>query len=208
MFDNLISALIEVNAERAGIEVGKLLDDGVEPFEIIENGIMQGMEAVGRKFEEGSYFLPQLLLAAKAVEACSAIIKPLLEADQQLSKGTIVVGTVAGDIHDLGKNLVIRTLESGGFRVIDAGVDVSVEQFVDVARQEKADMLALSALLTTTMTRMATLIKTLRMDPELRHVKVIIGGAPVDQKYADQIGADAYGETALAALHKARELLI
>jgi corrinoid protein of di/trimethylamine methyltransferase len=206
MFDDLISALIDVDAEKAAAKVAALLRAGVDPFEIIENGIMPGMETVGRKFEEGSYFLPQLLLAAKAVEACTALITPLLNADQSRSKGTIVVGTVAGDIHDLGKNLVISTMESGGFRVIDAGVDVPSEQFVEIARREKAEMIALSALLTTTMTRMEEVIKALHGDPELRYVKVMVGGAPVDQKYADQIGADAYGENALEALYKAREL--
>jgi len=199
--------LIDVDAARAGAEVRKLLDDGVDPFAIIENGIMQGMEAVGQRFEAGSYFLPQLLLAAKAVAACSALIKPLLTADQHRSRGIIVVGTVAGDIHDLGKNLVISTMESGGFRVIDAGVDVPLEEFAEIVRKEQADILALSALLTTTMVRMEEIIQALRADPAFRRVKVMVGGAPVDQSYADRIGADAYGKNALEALYKARELI-
>ena len=206
MFTDLISALTEFNADKSAVEVGRLLDSGVDPFEIIENGLMRAMDIVGTKFQEGTYFLPELLLAAKAVEACSALIRPLLTADQQHARGTIVVGTVAGDIHDLGKNLIISTLESAGFRVIDLGVDVPLETFVDTIRREKAKILALSALLTVTMVRMEEIIQALRNDSELKDVKVMVGGAPVDQNYADSIGADAFGENALEAMQKARQL--
>ena len=206
MFTDLISALTGFNADKSAAEVEKLLDSGVDPFEIIENGLMQAMDIVGTKFEEGTYFLPELLLAAKAVEACSALIRPVLTADQQHARGTIVVGTVAGDIHDLGKNLIISTLESAGFRVIDLGVDVPLETFVETIRNEKAKILALSALLTVTMVRMEEVIRALRSDPELKDVKVMVGGAPVDQKYADSIGANAFGENALEAMQKARQL--
>ncbi len=206
MFTDLISALTEFNADKSAAEVGRLLDSGVDPFEIIENGLMRAMDIVGTKFQEGTYFLPELLLTAKAVEACSALIRPALTADQQHARGTIVVGTVAGDIHDLGKNLIISTLESAGFRVIDLGVDVPLETFVDTIRREKAKILALSALLTVTMVRMEEIIQALRNDSELKDVKVMVGGAPVDQKYADSIGADAFGENALEAMQKARQL--
>ncbi len=140
MFTDLISALSEFDADKSAAEVKRLLDEGVDPFEIIENGLMQAMDIVGTRFEAGTYFLPELLLAAKAVEACSALIRPVLTADQQQARSTIVVGTVAGDIHDLGKNLIISTLESAGFRVIDLGVDVPLETFVicfydDIAMQ-------------------------------------------------------------------------
>jgi 5-methyltetrahydrofolate--homocysteine methyltransferase len=207
MFSNLISALTEFNADKSAAEVRKLLDRGVDPFDIIENGLMQAMDSVGSKFEAGTYFLPELLLAAKAVEACSALIRPILTADQQHARGTIVAGTVAGDIHDLGKNLIISTLESAGFRVIDLGVDVPQDTFIDTVRTEKAKILALSALLTVTMVRMEEIIQALRGDPELKDVKVMVGGAPVDQKYADAIGADAFGENALEAMQKAQQLL-
>jgi 5-methyltetrahydrofolate--homocysteine methyltransferase len=206
MFTDLISALTEFNADKSAEEVLRLLDSGVDPFEIIENGLMQAMNIVGTKFEEGTFFLPELLRAAMAMEACSALIRSVLTEDQQLARGTIVVGTVAGDIHDLGKNLIISTLESAGFRVIDLGVDVPEEIFVEAVRREKAKILALSALLTVTMVRMEEIIQALRSDPELSDVKVIIGGAPVDQKYADTIGADAFGENALEAMQKARML--
>jgi methanogenic corrinoid protein MtbC1 len=145
MFTNLIDALTRPDADRSTEEVAKLLDAGVDPFEIIENGLMQAMDIVGSRFEEATFFLPELLLAAKAVEACSALIRPLLAAEPQRARGTIVVGTVAGDIHDLGKNLIISTFESAGFRVIDLGVDVPLETFVESVRREKARILAMSA---------------------------------------------------------------
>ena len=207
MFTDLISALTELDADKSTGEVQKLLDSGIDPFEIIENGLMQAMDIVGRKFEEGTFFLPELLRAGIAVEACSALITPVLTEDQQVARGTIVVGTVAGDIHDLGKNLIISTLTSAGFRVIDLGVDVPLETFVETVRREKAKILALSALLTVTMVRMEEIILALRNDPELKDVKVMVGGAPVDQTYADTIGADAYGENALDAMQKARQVI-
>jgi 5-methyltetrahydrofolate--homocysteine methyltransferase len=206
MYTDLITALTRLDADKSTAEVLKLLDAGVDPFEIIENGLMQAMNIVGNRFEAGSFFLPELLLAAKAVEACSALIRPLLAAEQQRARGTIVVGTVAGDIHDLGKNLIISTLESAGFRVIDLGVDVPQETFIETIRREKAKILAMSALLTVTMIRMEEIIQALRRDPELKDVKIMVGGAPVDQKYADSIGADAFGENALEAMQKARML--
>jgi 5-methyltetrahydrofolate--homocysteine methyltransferase len=206
MYTDLITTLTRLDADKSTAEVLKLLDAGVDPFEIIENGLMQAMNIVGNRFEAGSFFLPELLLAAKAVEACSALIRPLLAAEQQRARGTIVVGTVAGDIHDLGKNLIISTLESAGFRVIDLGVDVPQETFIETIRREKAKILAMSALLTVTMIRMEEIIQALRRDPELKDVKIMVGGAPVDQKYADSIGADAFGENALEAMQKARML--
>jgi 5-methyltetrahydrofolate--homocysteine methyltransferase len=208
MYTDLIFALTEFNADKSVEEVKRLLDSDIDAFEIIENGLMQAMDIVGRKFEEGTFFLPELLRAAIAVEACSALIKPVLTENQQLARGTIVGGTVAGDIHDLGKNLIISTLESAGFRVVDLGVDVPLETFVETVRREKAKILAMSALLTVTMVRMEEIIQTLRNDPELKDVKVMVGGAPVDQKYADTIGADAYGENALEAMQKARTLAV
>jgi 5-methyltetrahydrofolate--homocysteine methyltransferase len=207
MYTDLINALTKLDADKSAEEVSRLLDAGVDPFEIIENGLMQAMDTVGNRFDEGTFFLPELLLAAKAVEACSALIRPLLFADGQHVRGTVVVGTVAGDIHDLGKNLIISTLESAGFRVIDLGVDVPMEDFVETVRREEAKILAMSALLTVTMVRMEEVIQAVRSDPELKDVKIMVGGAPVDQKYADAIGADAFGENALEAMQKARMLV-
>ena len=205
-FGSLVKALSNLDHEESLNEVQKLVSAGEEPFEIIEKGIMQGMDIVGEKFQSGEYFLPELLLAARAVEACSAIVEPLIKGGQNRSKGTIVMGTVAGDIHNLGKDIVITTLESGGFRVVDAGVDVPVDEFIKAVRNEEARILGLSALLTVTMVKMEEVIKALHDESDLTHVKVMIGGAPVDQQFAERIGADAYGKDARDALVKAREL--
>ncbi len=205
-FGSLVKALSNLDHEESLNEVQRLVSAGEKPFEIIEKGIMQGMDIVGEKFQSGEYFLPELLLAARAVEACSSIVKPLIKGGQNRSKGTIVMGTVAGDIHNLGKDIVITTLESGGFRVVDAGVDVPVDEFIRAVRTEEARILGLSALLTVTMVKMEEVIKALHDESDLAHVKVMIGGAPVDQQFAESIGADAYGKDARDALLKAREL--
>lgn len=207
MFSKLVNNLSDLDREESAREVENLLKQGVNPFEIIKKGLMRGMDLVGERFERGEYFLPELLRAAKVVEDCSSIIKPLMKGDQNSYKSTIVLGTVAGDIHDLGKNIVATTLESGGFRVVDIGVDVPVEKFIDAAKKENASILGMSALLTVTMVAMERVIKALRSDPDLEKVKVIVGGAPLDQEYADKIGADAYGKDARQALTKVRELI-
>lgn len=207
MFSKLVKTLSDLDREESVQEVKKLVKQGVDPFNIIQSGIMQGMDIVGERFESGEYFLPDLLRAANAVQACSSIVKPLLKGDQISNQGTIVIGTIAGDIHDLGKNIVVATLESGGFKVVDIGVDVPVEKFIEAARKEEASILGMSALLTVTMVDMGKVIEALRSEPDLKNVRVIVGGAPLDQEYANKIGADAYGRDARQALIKARELI-
>ena len=207
MFSKIVKALSDLDREKAMQEIENLIAEGVDPFEIIQNGIMQGMDLVGERFEKGYYFLPDLIRAGHIVDACSSIVKPLLKRNQSSDKGVIVIGTVAGDIHDLGKNIVVSTLESAGFKVVDIGVDVPVERFVEAVRNEKAFLLGMSALLTVTMVEMEKVIETLRSDPDLKDVKVMVGGAPLDQEYADKIGADAYAKDARQALIKAREFL-
>jgi len=207
MFSKIVKALSDLDREKATQEVENLIAEGVDPFKIIQNGIMQGMDLVGERFEKGYYFLPDLIRAGHIVDACSLLVKPLLKSNQSSDKGVIVVGTVAGDIHDLGKNIVISTLESAGFTVVDIGVDVPVERFVEAVRGEKALLLGMSALLTVTMVEMEKVIEALRSDSDLKDVKIMVGGAPLDQEYADKIGADAYGKDARQALMKAREFL-
>ena len=207
MYGTLIATLADLDKNKALAEVNKLVAQGVDPIEIIENGVMEGMDLVGQRFEEGDYFLPDLLRAGDIVNACSSILKPLIAGSRNLAKGTIVVGTVAGDIHDLGKGIVISTLESGGFKVVDIGVDVPLTKFIEAVRKEKASILAMSALLTVTMVEMEKVIKAVRSEPDLANVKVMVGGAPLDQEYAVKIGADAYGKDARQALIKARELM-
>lgn len=207
MFDKLVEMVCGLHKDKAVDEVKKLIANGVNPFDIIEKGLMQGVDIVGQRFQEGTYFLPDLLRAGNIVDACSSILKPLIKASKDATpKGTVVVGTVAGDIHDLGKNIVISTLESGGFRVVDVGVDVPTERFVEAVRKEKASVLGMSALLTVTMVEMEKVISALRKEPDLAKVKVIVGGAPLDQEYAEKIGADAYCRDARQALIKVREL--
>jgi len=207
MFSKIVKALSDLDREKATQEVENLIAEGVDPFKIIQNGIMQGMDLVGERFEKGYYFLPDLIRAGHIVDACSLLVKPLLKSNQSSDNGVIVVGTVAGDIHDLGKNIVISTLESAGFTVVDIGVDVPVERFVEAVRGEKALLLGMSALLTVTMVEMEKVIEALRSDSDLKDVKIMVGGAPLDQEYADKIGADAYGKDARQALMKAREFL-
>ncbi len=207
MFSELISAISTIEKEKAIEEVERLLKEDVDSFQIIEKGIMIGMNIVGQKFEEGDYFLPDLLLAADIVESCTDLIKPHITADQYEAKGVVIVGTITGDIHDLGKNLIARTLESAGFKVVDLGVDVPVEKFIMAAKEEKADIIAISALLTVTMVYMEDVIKSLRADPSLNKVKVLVGGAPLDSEYAAKIGADAYGKSVFDALKKTQELM-
>ena len=208
MFDDLVAALSRGNREKSLSEVNRLLAQGVDPFAIIEQGLMEGMELVGQRFETGEYFLPELLLAGRVIEACTAILKPLLPTDGTGEKGSIVLGTVAGDMHDLGKNIVANTLASAGYRVVDVGVDVPAERFLEAVREEKASVLCLSALLTVTMVEMKKVIDALRGDPELKGVKVLVGGAPLDEEHARKIGADAYGRDARHALLKVRELAV
>jgi len=206
MFSKIVDALSQLDRERAIQETEKLIKEGVDPFEIIQKGIMPGMDIVGERFETGHYFLPDLIRAGHIVDGCSALVKPLLKSGQEEEKGTIVMGTVSGDIHDLGKNIVISTLESAGFNVVDIGVDVPVQRFVEAVRTEKAVLLGMSALLSVTMVEMEKVIRALRDEPDLKDVKVIVGGAPLDQTYADKIGADAYAKDARQALIKAKAL--
>jgi len=167
--------------------------------------LMEGMNLVGDKFEKREYFLPDLLVAAEAVKRATEIIKPFLKGER--GRGTIVIGTVSGDIHDLGKNLVASTLEASGFRVVDLGVDVPPERFVSAAKEEKANIVAMSALITTTMLGMKDIIESLARDGVRKKVKVMVGGAPVDEEFARKIGADRYARTSRDAARKALELV-
>jgi corrinoid protein of di/trimethylamine methyltransferase len=207
VYGNLIEALGNVDKEKSVAEVKKLVNQGIDAYDIIQNGIMEGMEIVGQRFQEGEYFLPDLLLAAEAVKACSDVVKPLLSESKSGNKATIVMGTVAGDVHDLGKNIVGTTLESGGYKVVDIGVDVPREKFVEAVRKEKAQVLGLSALLTVTMVEMEKVIQAIRKEPVLKNVKIVVGGAPLDQEYADKIGADSYAKDARDALLKIRKMV-
>jgi len=184
-----------------------LVDQKIPAGEILSEGLIAGMDVVGRKFKANEMYIPEVLIAARAMHAAMDILKPLLAETGVKSKGIAIIGTVQGDLHDIGKNLVSMMLEGAGFTVIDIGVDIPADKYVEAAKENKAQIVGLSALLTTTMPAMKEIIEALRKDPETKGVKVIIGGAPVTQEYADSIGADGYAADASSAVDISEELL-
>jgi len=185
----------------------KLVGKGVEAKDILNDGLMPGMDVVGKRFKVNEMYIPEVLIAARAMHAAMDVIGPLLSASDEPSRGKVVIGTVQGDLHDIGKNLVGMMLEGGGFTVIDLGVDISPESFVEGLIKNKAHLLGLSALLTTTMTGMKSVIETVRNNSEIKNAKIMVGGAPLTQEYADSIGADGYAPDASSAVDLARQLL-
>lgn len=183
------------------------LEAGFEPRSIIEQGLIPGMEKLGEDFGKGEAFLPELLIGAEAMKASLALIKPLLKSEDVKSKGTVVIGTVLGDVHDIGKNIVAWMLEGAGFNVIDLGVDVPPEKFIEAIRTNTPHILALSALLTTSSHQIGKVIERLAEQGMRDKVKVMIGGASINQAYADKVGADGYALDAVAAVVKARKLI-
>jgi 5-methyltetrahydrofolate--homocysteine methyltransferase len=204
-FKEIVEAVLIGDVEKTKTLTQEILKKGVSPHDIIEKGLMEGMNLVGDKFERREYFLPDLLVAAEAVKRATEIIKPFLKGER--GRGTVVIGTVSGDIHDLGKNLVASTLEASGFRVVDLGVDVSPERFVNAAKEENADIVAISALITTTMMGMKDVIEAMVKSGIRKEVKVMVGGAPLDEEFARKIGADRYARTSRDAARKAMELV-
>lgn len=183
------------------------LDAGVPASEILEKGMIAAMSEVGRQFEEGEYFVPEMLISARAMKAGLSIIKPLLVESGVEPAGRVAIGTVKGDLHDIGKNLVAMMLEGAGFEIVDLGTDVSPEQFV-VAIEDGMEIIGLSALLTTTMTSMENTIHDIEAAGLRDQVKIIVGGAPVTEEYAAQIGADGYASDASQAATLAKALII
>jgi methylmalonyl-CoA mutase cobalamin-binding domain/chain len=165
------------------------------------------MDEVGKRFECNEYFVPELLIAARAMKTALQLLTPKLAAAGAKAMGRVVIGTVQGDLHDIGKNLVASMLEGGGFEVVDLGVDVPPQKFVDAAKEQDGSIIAMSALLTTTMTQMKAVVKALEDGGFRKKVRVIIGGAPITQQYADEIGADGYGDNASTAVALARKLV-
>jgi len=188
-------------------KVQEALDAGIEPGDILQEGLVTAMAEVGRLFEEGEYFVPEMLIAARAMKAGLALLRPhLVEADVKPA-GKVSAGTVKGDLHDIGKNLVCMMLEGAGFEIVDLGVDVSPEQFLKSVTEQGVDVIAMSALLTTTMPNMRTTIETLVEAGVRDKVKVMIGGAPVTDAYAAEIGADGYAPDASRAVALAKSLV-
>ena len=207
LFKRIADRVIE--GDIAGVEslTREAIEQKANPEKILNEGFMTGLEVVGAKFEAGELFLPEMLTSGMAVKAGMEVVRPLLVKSDIRLKGTIVAGTVVGDIHDIGKNLVCMMFEGARFKVIDLGVDVPVEKFINAAKENRADIIAMSALLSTTMANMEGIIQGIHHS-ELKHrVKVMVGGAPVTQDFADSIGADGYAPDAALAARKAREIL-
>jgi len=185
----------------------KAIDDGMSPKEILDDGLIAGMDIVGRDFKAGDLFIPEVLLCARAMHAGLKILRPLLAESGVPVQGKLVIGTVAGDLHDIGKNLVSMMFQGAGFEVIDLGTNVPPEKFVETVRAENADLVGMSALLTTTMPSMKATIDAFIQAGLRDKVKVLIGGAPVTAEYSEDIGADGFAPDAGAAVDAARELL-
>jgi len=183
------------------------LDSGSTAKVILEEGLMAGMNIVGRKFKANEIYVPEVLIAARAMAAGTEVLKPLLISEDVQPRGTIVLGTVKGDLHDIGKNLVKMMMEGKGFKVVDLGTDVVADRFVTAATENKADIIACSALLTTTMTEMKTIVAAADSAGVRDSVKIMVGGAPVTQQYCDSIGADAYAADAASAADRAVEFV-
>ncbi len=210
-----MDALFEKIAER--LIVGKIdevkelsqqaLDQGASPRDIIDKGLLAGMDVVGKRFKAGDMFIPEVLLCARCMHGAMDILKPLLSEADSAGVGIYVIGTVEGDLHDIGKNLVSMMLQGAGFEVVDLGTNITPQQFVDAVNEHKPALLGLSALLTTTMPKMVETINALKEAGVRDQVKIMAGGAPVTQAFVDEIGADAYGANAASATEKAKELM-
>ena len=203
----LLDAILKGDAKTAKTTTEQAIAAGVEPLKLVQEYMMPAMAEVGRRFECNEYFVPELLLAARAMKAALELIRPLLVASGAKPMARVALGTVKGDLHDIGKNLVMAMLEGGGFEVIDLGVNVTPEQFVAAVKGKGANIVAMSALLTTTMPAMKTTVDALQQAGVRQQVKVLIGGAPITQKYADEIGADGYSESAAGAVNAAKKAL-
>ena len=203
----LYDAILNGNAKAAKEITQTSLAAGANPQALVDDTMIPAMNEVGRRYEANEYFVPELLIAARAMKASLELIRPLLSARGAEPVGRVVIRTVQGDLHDIGKNLVGAMLEGAGFEVIDLGVDVSPEKFMNAAKEKNATLIALSALLTTTMHSMKAVMEKLKESGMRGKVKVMIGGAPVTQKYADEIGADGYSSNANAAVALARKLV-
>ena len=201
LYDSVVSG----DAKATQAITQQALADGVDPLKLVNEYMVPAMDEVGRRFEANEYFVPELLISARAMKAALELIRPLLVARGDKPVGRVAIGTVKGDLHDIGKNLVGSLLEGGGFEVIDLGVNVSPEKFIETVNAKGANIIAMSALLTTTMPSMKTTIDALKQAGVRDKVKVLIGGAPITQKYADEIGADGYSESAVGAVALAKK---
>jgi len=200
-------AIVQLKWDEIAALTNEAVEAGIPALEIINQGLVPGMAEVGTKFRNGEMFLPEVLLSAKTMKTALDILMPILSQQGASSMGRVAIGTVSGDIHDIGKNIVISMLQGNGFEVMDLGVDIAPERFVEVIRNNDLQILGLSALLTSTMPMLDETIEALEKAGLRQKTKVIIGGAPVTQAYADQVGADGYGADAVVAVELTRALI-
>ena len=203
----LYDAILTGNAKKAEEVTKAALEANADPSELLAKYMIPAMDEVGKRFECNEYFVPELLIAARAMKTALRLLTPKLADAGAKAVGRVVIGTVQGDLHDIGKNLVASMLEGGGFEVVDLGVDVPADKFVEAAKEKGGTIVALSALLTTTMTQMKQVIQALGAAGVRGKTKVMIGGAPITQQYADEIGADGYSDNASSAVSLARKLV-
>jgi 5-methyltetrahydrofolate--homocysteine methyltransferase len=207
VLENLKENVIAGNESKVLEYTRKALDEGIDLEKILNDGFIPGMDVVGSKFQANEIYVPEMLISAKAMKAGMKILEPLLTEAGVEPIGKVVIGTVKGDLHDIGKNLVAMMLEGGGFEVIDAGVDITAQKFMDLVKENKPDILGLSALLTTTMVEIKNVIDAFKEEGLRDDVKIIVGGAPVSENYAKDIGADGYSPDAASAVNLAKNLL-
>ncbi|GAG35382.1 unnamed protein product [marine sediment metagenome] len=205
---NVVSETLQRgDAEKVEELVKKALEENLAPKKILEDGLIKGMDIIGTKFKNNEVYVPEVLIAARAMHAGMDILKPKLIETGVKNIGKVAIGTVKGDLHDIGKNLVKMMLEGAGFEVIDLGIDVSPDKFVEAVKEHKPNIIGMSALLTTTMVNMVEVIKALEAAGLRDKVKIMIGGAPITQNYADQIGADGCSPDAASAVDKAKTFI-
>ncbi|MGA2504971.1 MAG: corrinoid protein [Anaerolineales bacterium] len=205
LLDDLRKSVIDGDLNTTRDQVHQALAENIPPEKILAGGLIAAMTEVGRMFENGEFYVPEMLISARAMKGGLGILRPQLAAANIKAIGKVVIGTVAGDLHDIGKNLVGMMLEGAGFEVIDLGVDVSPEKYVAAVKEHHPDLVGCSALLTTTMTRMKDILLALQAAGLREKVKVMIGGAPVTEQYATDIGADIYAPDAASAAQRARQ---
>ncbi len=207
LFEKLAERLIAGKIDEVKELSQQGLDQGATARDIIDKGLLAGMDVVGKRFKAGDMFIPEVLLCARCMHAAMDILKPMLSEGDSAGVGVYLIGTVEGDLHDIGKNLVSMMLQGAGFEVIDMGTNVTPQQFVDAVKEHKPAILGLSALLTTTMPKMEETINALKEAGVRDQIKIMAGGAPVTQSFVEEIGADAYGANAASATEKAKELM-
>jgi 5-methyltetrahydrofolate--homocysteine methyltransferase len=206
-FENVSQSIVNGQEAQVREQVKSLLDAGVVPLDIIYDGLIAGMNVVGNRFKAGEMFVPEVLMAARSMAAGIELVKPLIADKDMPNKGTIILGTVKGDLHDIGKNLVGMMLESSGFSVVNMGIDIAPDKFTEAVKEHHPQILAMSTLLTTTMLSMRDTIELLKEEGLRDKVQVIVGGAPISQDFADEIGADGFAPDAASAVELCNKLV-